>query len=230
MDTPFTIWKEILKDSDGFLKRYSDFNKVWGIVSGGNSPYRKGKVILLDNYKLKPLTDFERKFATENHNLVYDFLHRHDYSLENYYDVAIFGFLKAVQIYNRREDLREKYAFPFISQQYMRSEIGNHCRMEDAKKRKPSGTLVSLDAEYAETENLYNCIGVAGGKSPEAEIVEMERITEMLSSLSNTQRKIAELKVDGYSSKEIYSALEIKPSTYYVEVNRIKKVLVEMIG
>ena len=29
----------------------------------------------MDNYKLKPLTDFERKFAKENHNLVYDFLH-----------------------------------------------------------------------------------------------------------------------------------------------------------
>ena len=126
--------------------------------------------ILLDNYKLEPLTDFERKFTTENHNLVYDFLHKNGYSLENYYDVAIFGFLKAVQIYNRREDLRNKYAFPFISQQYMRSEIGNHCRMEEAKKRKPLGTLVSLDAEYAETENLYNCISIAGGKSPESEI------------------------------------------------------------
>ena len=74
-------------------------------------PYKKGKVILLGKYKLEPLTDFERKFATENHNLVYDFLHRHGYSLENYYEVAIFGFLKAVQIYNRREDLRNKYSF-----------------------------------------------------------------------------------------------------------------------
>ena len=219
-----------MKDSGRFLKRYSEFNKsIWGIVSGGNSQ-QKGKVILLKNFKLKPLSNYERKFAEENHNLVYDFLHRHGYSLENYYDVAIFGFLKAVQIYNRREDLREKYSFPFISQQYIRSELGNHCRMEEAKKRKPSGSLVSLDAEYAETENLYNCIGIVGGKSPESEIVAMEQMKEMLSSLSDTQRKIAELKIDGYSSKEIYSALEIKPSTYYVEVNRIKKVLAEMIG
>ena len=219
-----------MKDSGRFLKRYSEFNKsIWGIVSGGNSQ-QKGKVILLKNFKLKPLSNYERKFAEENHNLVYDFLHKHGYSLENYYDVAIFGFLKAVQIYNRREDLREKYSFPFISQQYIRSELGNHCRMEEAKKRKPSGSLVSLDAEYAETENLYNCIGIVGGKSPESEIVAMEQMKEMLSSLSDTQRKIAELKIDGYSSKEIYSALEIKPSTYYVEVNRIKKVLAEMIG
>lgn len=184
----------------------------------------------MDNYKLEPLTDLERKFATENHNLVYDFLHRHGYSLEIYYDIVIFGFLKAVQIYNRREDLRNKYAFPFISQQYMRSEIGNHCRTEDAKKRKPLGTVISLDAEYAKTENLYNCIGVADGKSPESEIVAMEQVTELLNSLSGTQRKIVKLKVDGYNSKEIYSALEIKPSTYYVKVNRIKKVLSEMIG
>lgn len=180
--------------------------------------------------KLQPLTDFERKFAAENHNLVYGFLNRYGYSLENYYDVVIFGFLKAVQIYNRREDLREKYDFPFISWQYMRSEIGNHCRMEEAKKRKPLGTLVSLDAEYVETENLYNCIGSVDGKSPESEIIAMERMSEMLGSLSDTQRKIAELKVDGYSNKEIFSALEIKPSTYYVEVNRIKRVLAERIG
>lgn len=190
-------------------------------------PYRKGKVILLDNYKLEPLTDFERKFATENHNLVYDFLHRHGYSLENYYDVAIFGFLKAVQIYNRREYLREKYAFPFISQQYIRSEIGNYRRTESAKKRKPAEIIISLDSKYAETENLYNCIGE---KSPESEIMTMEQMTEMLNSLSDTQRKIAELKVDGYNNKEIFSTLEISPSTYYMEVNRIKKVLAEMIG
>lgn len=183
--------------------------------------------MLLDSYKLEPLTDSERQFATENHNLVYCFLNRYGYSMENYYDVAIFGFLKAVQIYSRREDLRNKYDFPFISWQYMRSEVGNHCRMEDAKKRKPLGALVSLDAEYAETENLYNCIG---GKSPELEAVAMEQVEELLNGLSDAQRKIAELKVAGYRSKEIYSALGMKSSTYYAAVKRIKKALAEMTG
>lgn len=194
------------------------------------SPHRKGRVILLDSHKLEPLTDFERKIATENHNLIYDFLHRYGYSMETYYDVAVFGFLKAVQIYNRREDLRNKYDFPFISQQYMRSEIGNHFRTEDAMKRKPSETVVSLDAEYLEMENLYNCIGVVGGKSPELEVLESEQVTEFLNSLSDTQRKIMKMKIDGYSSKEIYLSLEMKPSTYYGKVHRIKKVLAEMIS
>lgn len=194
------------------------------------SAYKKGEVYLLDRHIMQPLTDFERQMATENHNLVYDFLHKRGYSLENYYDIVIFGYLKAVQIYNRREDLRNKYAFPFISQQYMRSEIGNYLRMESAKKRKPLGTVVSLDAEYTETENLYNCIGVDNGKTPESEVVAMERITEILSSLSDTQRKIIEMKLDGYSNREIYLTLEIKSSTYYVEVKRIKKVLSERMG
>lgn len=189
----------------------------------------KARYILLDNHKLEPLTDLERKYAEENHNLVYAFLHRYGYDLETYYDVAIFGFLKAVQIYNRMEDLRNRFDFSFINWLYMRSELGNHFRMKNAKKRKPLGKVISLDAEYAETENLYNCIGVVGVKLPELEVVAMERVTELLNSLSDTQRKIAELKIDGYSSKEIYSALEIKPTTYYVEVNRIKKVLAEMI-
>ena len=186
--------------------------------------------VILNGYKLEKLTDFERKFATENHNLVYNFLHKNGYSLENYYDVAVFGYLKAVQIYNRREDLRNKYAFPFISRQYMRAELGNHFRMENAKKRKPPGIVVSLDAEYLKTENLYNCICASDGKSPEMEVLETEQVADFLSSLSDTQRKIAQMKLNGYKSREIYLALKIGQSTYYVEVKRIKKALTERIG
>lgn len=184
----------------------------------------------MDNYKLEPLTDFERKFATENHNLIYGFLHQYGYNLETYYDVAVFGYLKAVQIYNRREDLRNKYEFPFISQQYMRSEIGNYFRTENAKKRKPSETVVSLDAEYSETENLYNCVGNISENSPESEMLKMEQLTEFLNGLSDIQRKIAQMKLDGYSNKEIYLSLEIRRSTYYVEMQRIKKTLEKVIG
>lgn len=184
----------------------------------------------MDNYRLEPLTDSERKFATENHNLIYGFLHQYRYDLETYYDVAVFGYLKAVQIYNRREDLRNKYEFPFISQQYMRSEIGNHLRIEKARKRKPSEAVVSLDAEYSETDNLYNCVGDMSGNFPESAILESERLTEFLNGLSDTQRKIAQMKLDGYNNKEIYLSLEIRRSTYYVEMQRIKQALAEMIG
>ena len=172
------------------------------------------------------MNDFERKFAEENHNLVYGFLRRYGYSLENYYDIAIFGYLKAVQIYHRREDLQNKYAFPFVSWQYMRSEIGNYLRTQNAKKRKPAEAIVSLDADYAEAESLYNCIG---GNVTESEVLESALLAEFLSGVSDTQRKIAEMKIDGYKGMEIYSALGIKPSTYYMEVRGMKTVLEKMV-
>lgn len=39
--------------------------------------------------KLTKLTEKERKYAEENHNLIYSFLHRHGYSIEDYYNIAV---------------------------------------------------------------------------------------------------------------------------------------------
>ena len=179
------------------------------------------------NHKLQSLSEHEKQQAENNHKLVFSFLHRHGYELEKFYDVVIFGYLKAIQVYNRREDLRKKYQLAFICEQYMRSEIGNYFRMENSKKRKPTENIISLDADYAETENLYNCIG---GKSAEAELIGSELIKDILENLSDIQRKITEMKIKGYKNKEIYLLLEIKPSTYYRELQRIKSLLEKMVS
>ncbi len=181
----------------------------------------------MKKHKLEPLSDYERNFATENHNLVYSFLNRYGYSLEDYYDVAIFGFLKAVQIYSRRKDLRNKYDFPFIGWQYMRSEIGNYLRTQSAKKRKPAEAVISLDDCYEEVESLHNGIS---GNVPESEVLEMELLTELFSSLSDKQRKIAEMKMDGYGGKEIYAELGLRQSAYYAEMKSIREALGKVIG
>lgn len=80
---------------------------------------------------------------------------------------------------------------------------------------------MSLDADYAETQNLYNC---TDGKSyePEKEIMVAETLTELLENLTDIQRKITEMKLIGHTNKETYLILEIKPSTYYKELQRIR--------
>lgn len=176
---------------------------------------------------LQPLTESEKRQAEENHGLVYSFLHRHGYSIEEFYNIAVFGYLRGIQTYNRREDLRKKYQLAFICEQYMRAEVGNHFRMENSKKRKPAERIISLDADYAEMENLYNCIG---GKNIETELLETETIKELLENLSEVQRKITEMKMEGYNNKEIYLILKIKPSTYYKELQRIKSALEKLVG
>lgn len=173
-------------------------------------------------HKLQPLTETERKFAEDNHNLVYGFLHRYNYSIEEYYNIVIFGFLKAVEIYNRRKDLQEKYAFPFIAWQYMRSEIGNHVRTENSQKRKPTEKIISLDAEYVEMENLHNTVGE---NSAEDDVLDKELLDNIMENLSDLQRKIAQLKIHGYSNKETYLNVGMQPSTYYKEMKRIRAVV-----
>lgn len=178
----------------------------------------------MENYKLSPLTEPEKAYATASHNLIYSFLRKFGYDIEEYYNVAVIGYLKAVQVYHRRENLRKQYSFQCISFQCMRSEIGNYIKAMTTQKRKPTEPIISLDAEYYDMESLYNCIG---GKSLESEIMEAESLAELLENFSEIQQNIMKLKLEGYSNKEICESLEIGATTFYKELRKIKDSLME---
>ena len=181
----------------------------------------------MKNHKLIPLSDYEKRVAEKNHNLVYSFLHRHRYSIEEYYNVVIFGYLKGIQIYNRREDLRNEFELAFICERYMLAEITNHFKIMNTQKRNPMETIVSLDANYTDEENLYNCVG--GKLLVEDEIIERELLAELLGNLSSIQQEIAKMRVDGYKNEEICLLLKIKPSTFYKELRLTKSTLESML-
>lgn len=175
----------------------------------------------MERMRLNPLTENEKLFAEQNHNLIYSFLHRYGYSVEDYYNIAVFGFLKAVEVYHRKESVQQ-YDFPFIAWQYMRAEIGNHRRKENAKRRTSEHGTVSLDADYSEAESLYN---IVYGKSTETDVMEKELLKEVMKNLSDNQRKIVRSKLSGKSNKETFLLLEIAPSTYYKEMKRIRSII-----
>lgn len=181
----------------------------------------------MEKNTLQPLTEMEKRMAEENHNLVYSFLHRHRYSIEEFYNVVVFGYLHGIQTYNRREDLRKKYQLAFICERYMSVAIGNHFRTENAQKRKPMEITVSLDVNYAGTDNCYNLVG---GKSVEDEVLELKQVDEMMENFSEVQRDILKLKLEGFDNKEVYSLLEISSSTFYKEMNRIKSIMKKLVG
>lgn len=109
----------------------------------------------------------------------------------------------------------------------MRSEIGNHFRMESTQKRTATCGIVSFDSDNDDMGNFYNCVG---GKSAEDDVMEKILLTEVMENLSDEQRKIAELKLNGYNDKEIYQMLQIPSSTYYKEMQRMKRVVDKSIG
>ena len=50
---------------------------------------------------LRPMTQEEREFAEQKHDLVIDFLRYRRLPMDEFYDVVIFGYLSAVQQYFR---------------------------------------------------------------------------------------------------------------------------------
>lgn len=49
--------------------------------------------------RLKTFTEEEKRLAEKNHDLVYQFLKAHNYSMEDYYNIVVFGYLKGIQKY-----------------------------------------------------------------------------------------------------------------------------------
>lgn len=74
-----------------------------------------------------PLTEEQRRFAEQNHALVYKFLHQHGLSVDEYYDIVVFGFLLAVQRYLTDASLAP-YAFSTVAWSAMESALRNHRR------------------------------------------------------------------------------------------------------
>ncbi|MCU7380471.1 hypothetical protein OBO34_19345 [Clostridiales Family XIII bacterium ASD5510] len=98
--------------------------------------------------KMSPLTSTEQDFAEKNHDAVLWYLTRHKLDFEEYYDVAVFGYLKAVKNWFTRPDLR-RYSFNTIARQAMFGYISNywHCKERRIK-------TISLDAPHGKDENV----------------------------------------------------------------------------
>ena len=93
----------------------------------------------------KMLTESQEQFLTEHHHLVEDFLRYRGLPMDEFYDVVIFRFMRAVQQYDEREDLQQ-YAFSTIANHAMRSAISNHFAKE--KRRNKRAQMLSLDYQF----------------------------------------------------------------------------------
>ena len=157
---------------------------------------------------MKPFTEIERELAEKNHNLVYEFLKTHKYDIEEYYNIAVMGYLKGIQKYYRRTE-RNLSELPGICWNCMRSEMGNHFKMEKARKRQP----VEMNQQ-----STY---------SAEDEAVTTELLNSVMENMTEQQQNIVALKILGYSNLEACLMLEINTSSYYRELERIRKLFEE---
>ena len=83
-----------------------------------------------------PLNDTKRIFADKNHNLVYKFLHEKNLPASEYYDIVIFGYLRAVQRYLTDPNLAG-YSFSTVAWRAMEGEVVNTHRPEGRRNDGP---------------------------------------------------------------------------------------------
>lgn len=100
---------------------------------------------------IRPLTRKQQKFAEENHNLVYSFLNKKKLNESVFYDVVIFGYLKAVQEYCDIPSLR-KHRFSTLAWKRMQSALSNYYKYLSRPKR--NAPTVSLDEPVGSEDGL----------------------------------------------------------------------------
>lgn len=81
-----------------------------------------------------PLNETQRIFADKNHNLVYKFLHEKNLPASEYYDIVIFGYLRAVQRYLTDPNLAG-YSFSTVAWRAMEGEVVNAHRTDKRRFR-----------------------------------------------------------------------------------------------
>lgn len=94
------------------------------------------------------LSEEECAFITENHHMVGEYLRMRRLPEDEWYDVVIFRFLRAVRLWFTRQDLHQ-WSFRTIAYQNMRSAIG--CELEKQGRRIKT---VSLDAQIPGTDGI----------------------------------------------------------------------------
>lgn len=107
-------------------------------------------------YTNRPLTEEEKEFsaAPENYNLFFKYMRIHKLDPEEWYDILILDYLRAVKKYLSIPRLQE-YKFGTILFKVLDTGRLHYFRAKNTQKRMPKGGFVSLDYTL-EGDNLFS--------------------------------------------------------------------------
>ena len=143
--------------------------------------------------KLRPFTKQEQRFAEENHDLVYAFLNEKNLSENDFYDVVIFGYLKAVQEYFKKSNL-SRYKFSTLAWRQMQHILTDYYKYLASPKR--NAQVISLD-EAIDQENKFNASDSIAYEDVMYEIKADFLMHELVRKLPPREMRIVKMKVCG---------------------------------
>ena len=70
------------------------------------------------------LTEEQRGFAADNHEVLMKFLEDKKLPFDEFYDVVVFGYLYAVKLYDESDE-QNKSEFEFVAREHMQNELNS---------------------------------------------------------------------------------------------------------
>ena len=147
------------------------------------------------------LTQQLQQLANDNINLIYGFLHKYNYDIDEWYDVAAIGYCKGIATYDGNRPL-STYVY-----KCMYNAVCQELRKRKAVKF-PSD-VISLDAEYIQLKDDTMCLldVLESNEETQNQVILNELITSYINSLNNEDKFIIKAYLCGYRQKYIMNAL-----------------------
>lgn len=165
-----------------------------------------------------PLTREQREFATKWHNLIYTFLHEKGLPEEDYYDVVVFGFLRAVKRYFTEPDLLQ-YSFSTIAWRGMESDLKNYRHTLESQKRKAYTVSLNSLTYGRECTPMEEAIS-----APDRLMMQLETellLHDLAQRATHQQMAVVQLRSAGYNVREI-------ARTQSIPMKRVQELLGEI--
>ena len=146
---------------------------------------------------LRPMTQDEREFAEQKHDLVIDYLRRKHLPMDDFYDIVIFGYLSAVQQYFRNPPAG--VAFEAMAVRAMKDSILRDGEYRSRAKR--CGVTIGLD-------DLRSTL-TDPKQDTEQRVTDKAILEQVVDAATPQEAKILHLLMDGFMLREAARLLEM---------------------
>lgn len=170
------------------------------------------------------LSDVERRFASEHHQLIYGFLNKHALAEDEYYGVAALGFLRAVHNYLTKAELR-RFSFSTIAYRAMSQSISQYRR--SLKRQVGFADTLSLDTGGIDGRPLATGLSAAE-RAAYTELEENLLLHALITKLPPGHSEVVRLRLLGYGIHEVAQRQAVSDKTMRKLLRQIREVFLEV--
>lgn len=178
---------------------------------------------------MEALNQKERRFAEENHGLIYSFMNCYRLPEAEYYDICAIAYLLAVKEWHGKPELREKYCFSTIAFKKMESAKIKKYHADRARDAYIAFSLNDLNAEGNEyliqLPDPHDALREAQAERDIAELLQ-----EVMPALTERQRSHLVKLLEGKNHRDITREDHVAVTDFWADRRSIRAAVTAVIG